>query len=60
MQRHRTRVLGNAYLIFTPSIVVSRLTLPPSFSVQEMVDNLRFPEDGIPALAHIEEDELAN
>ncbi len=45
-------------LNFVVTLVVSRLTPPPPSSVQEMVDNLRSPEDGVPALADIGEDEL--
>ncbi|MDJ0736389.1 MAG: cation acetate symporter [Nostocaceae cyanobacterium] len=45
-------------LNFVVTLVVSRLTPPPPSYVQEMVDNLRSPEDGVPALADIGEDEL--
>ena len=40
------------------TFVVSRFTAPPPLAVQEMVEFLRSPEDGVPALADIGEDEL--
>ncbi|MDJ0674986.1 MAG: cation acetate symporter [Calothrix sp. MO_167.B42] len=40
------------------TFVVSRLTPPPPLAVQEMVEFLRSPEDGVPPLADIGEDEL--
>ncbi|MDJ0800724.1 MAG: cation acetate symporter [Calothrix sp. MO_167.B12] len=45
-------------LNFIVTLVVSRLTPPPPIAVQEMVEFLRSPEDGVPALADIGEDEL--
>ena len=45
-------------LNFIVTLVVSRLTPPPPLAVQEMVEFLRSPEDGVPALADIGEDEL--
>nr|WP_318700664.1 MULTISPECIES: sodium:solute symporter family protein [unclassified Roseofilum] len=40
------------------ALTVSRLTPPPSAEIQEMVENLRTPNHGPPALADIGEDEL--
>lgn len=40
------------------ALTVSRLTPAPSLEIQEMVENLRTPDHGPPALADIGEDEL--
>lgn len=40
------------------ALTVSRLTPTPSLEIQEMVENLRTPDHGPPALADIGEDEL--
>ncbi|MBP0026769.1 sodium:solute symporter family protein [Roseofilum sp. Guam] len=40
------------------ALTVSRLTPPPSAEIQEMVENLRTPDHGPPALADIGEDQL--
>ncbi|MDB9516386.1 cation acetate symporter [Roseofilum reptotaenium CS-1145] len=40
------------------ALTVSRLTPPPSAEIQEMVENLRTPDHGPPALADIGEEEL--
>ncbi len=40
------------------TLIVSRLTPPPPAEVQELVENLRSPEDSPLALADIGEEEL--
>ncbi|MGB5593346.1 MAG: hypothetical protein WBM62_04835 [Crocosphaera sp.] len=40
------------------TLIVSRLTPPPPAEVQELVENLRSPEDSPVALAEIGEEEL--
>ncbi|MGB5769371.1 MAG: hypothetical protein WBM32_05805 [Crocosphaera sp.] len=40
------------------TLIVSRLTPPPPAEVQELVENLRSPEDSPVALADIGEEEL--
>lgn len=40
------------------TLIVSRLTPPPPAEIQELVENLRSPEDSPVALADIGEEEL--
>ena len=45
-------------LNFTVTLIVSRLTPPPPPEIQEMIEQLRSPEDGVPALSDIGEEQL--
>jgi len=45
-------------LNFVVTLIVSRLTPPPPTHIQEMVDNLRSPEDAPPPLSDVGEEQL--